>query len=85
MSSLIILLRSGTGFWLSAMGENLELGTGLRVLVVEERKRMKSWVKMQLDWSSGRNWLSVSVFMMDGLYVIFVLWNVATLKHESQH
>ena len=65
------------------MGENLELGIGLRVLVVEERKRMESWVKMQLDWSSGR--YLVSVFMMDGLNVIIVLWNVTTLKHESKH
>ena len=38
--------------WLSAIGENFELGTGFRVLVIEERKRMESWVKMQLDWSS---------------------------------
>ena len=38
MSSSIILLRSGIGIWLSAMGENSELGTGFRVLVVEERK-----------------------------------------------
>ena len=65
MSSLIILLRSGTGFWLSVMGENLEMGTGHRVLVVEERKRMESWVKMQLDWSSGRNWL-FSFSLYDG-------------------
>ena len=28
---------------------------------------------------------SVSVFMMDELNVMIVLWNVATLKHESQH
>ena len=41
MSSSIILLRSEIGIWLSAMGENLELGTGFRVLVVEERRRME--------------------------------------------
>ena len=41
-------VKSGTGIWLSAMGENLELGTGFRVLVVEEKKRMESWVKMPL-------------------------------------
>ena len=35
MCSLIILLRFGTGFWLSAMDENLELGIGFKVLVVE--------------------------------------------------
>ena len=33
-------------------GENLELGIGFRVLVLEERKRMESWVKRPLDWSS---------------------------------
>ena len=52
MSSSIILLRSGTGILLSSMGDNLELGTGFRVLVVEERKRMEIWVKMPLDLSS---------------------------------
>ena len=42
MSSSINLLRSGAGIWLSTMGENLELGSGFRVLVVEERRRMES-------------------------------------------
>ena len=53
MSSLIILLRSGTGFWLSAMGENFELGTSFRVLVVEERKESEWLGKMWLNGSFG--------------------------------
>ena len=51
MSSLIILIRSRTGFWLFAMGENLELGTGFRVLVVEERKGSERLGKMRLNGS----------------------------------
>ena len=47
------MLRSGTRNWLFAMGENLELASGFRVLVVEERRRMGSWGKKQPDWSSG--------------------------------
>ena len=53
MSSLINLLRSRKGFWLSAMGENLELGTGFRVLVVEERKESERLGKMRLNRSFG--------------------------------
>ena len=55
MSSLIILLKSETGFWLSAMGENLELGTGFRVLVVEERKESERLGKMRLNGSFGKS------------------------------
>ena len=55
MSSLIILLRSETGFWLSAMGENLELGTGFRVLLVEERKESERLGKMRLNGSFGKS------------------------------
>ena len=51
MSSLIIPLRSGTGFWLFAMVENLELDTGFRVLVVKERKESEWLVKMRLNGS----------------------------------
>ena len=47
------MLRSGTGFWLSAMGENLELGTGFRVLVVEERKESERLGKMWLNGVLG--------------------------------
>ena len=54
MSSLIIPLRSGTGFWLPAMGENLELDTGFRVLVVEERNEIERLVKMRLNGSFGK-------------------------------
>ena len=53
MSSLIILLRSRTGFWLSAMGENLELGTGFRVLVVKKRKESEQLGKTRLNGSFG--------------------------------
>ena len=55
MSSLIFLLRSGTGFWLSAMGENLESGTGFRVLVVEERKESEQLGKMWLNGALGKS------------------------------
>ena len=55
MSSLIILLRSGKGFWLSSMGDNLELGTGFRVLVVEERKESELLGKMRLNASFGKS------------------------------
>ena len=55
MSSLIILLRSGTGFWLFAMGENLELGTGFRVLVVEEKKESERLGKMWLNGVLGKS------------------------------
>ena len=55
MSSLIILLRSGTRFWLSAMGENLELGNGFRASVVEERKESERLGKMRLNGSFGKS------------------------------
>ena len=61
MSSLIILLRFRTGFWLSAMGENLELGIGFRVLVVEERKESDRLGKMRLNGSFGMS-LAVQFF-----------------------
>ena len=55
MSSLIILLRSETGFWLFAMGENLELGTGFRVLVVKEKKESERLGKMWLNGVLGKS------------------------------
>ena len=68
------------------MGDNLELETGSRVLVVEERKENG---KLGEDATGFKFWneigYSVSVFMMDGLNVIIVLWNVATLMPRSQH
>ena len=36
------------------MGENLELDTGFRVLVVEERKESERLVKMRLNGSFGK-------------------------------
>ena len=36
------------------MGENLDLDTGFRVLVVEERKESERLVKMQLLGSFGK-------------------------------
>ena len=51
----MFLLRSGTGFWLSAIGENLESGTGFRVLVVEERKESERLGKMWLDEALGKS------------------------------
>ena len=55
MSSLIIILRFGTGIWLSTMDENLELRTGFRVLVVGERKESERLGKMQLNGSFGKS------------------------------
>ena len=62
MNSLIILLRSRTRFWLSAMGENLELGASFKVLVVEERKEngkfgedatgLELWMKLAIQFRS---------------------------------
>ena len=37
------------------MGENLELGTGFRVLVVEERKESERLGKMWLNGSFGKS------------------------------
>ena len=67
------------------MGENLELGTSFRVLVVKERRRMESWVRCNWIGVLDEIGYSVSVFMMDGLNVIIVLWNVATLMPTLQH
>ena len=46
---------------------------------------MESWVNM--DWIGvlDENWLSVSVFMMNGLKVVIGLWCVATLMPKLQH
>ena len=70
------------------MGENLELDTGFRVLVVEERKESERLVKMRLNGSFfflEEIGYSVLAFMNDGFNFIIVLWNVATLKHKLQH
>ena len=68
------------------MGENLELDIESRVLVVEERKKNG---KLGEDATGLKFWneigYSVSVFMMDRLNVIIVLWNVMTLMPRSQH
>ena len=80
MSSSIILFRFGTEIWLSAMYRNLEKSTGFRVLVVKGRKEGG---KLGEDATGLKFWMkffySVSVFMTNGLEVIIVLWNVATL------
>ena len=73
------------------MGENLELDTGFRVLVVEERKESERLVKMRVNESFFFFFFleeigySVSAFMNDGFNFIIVLWNVVTLKHKLQH
>ena len=86
MSSSFILFRSRTGIWLSAMGEKLGIGSGSRVLVVEERKESG---KLGEDAIGLEFWMeigySVSVFMTNGLKVNIVLWNVATLMPTLQH
>ena len=69
MTSLIILLRSETGFWLSAMGENWELGTSFRVFVVEERKESEWLGKMQLNGSFGEV-LGCSVCLMGSMLLL---------------